>query len=253
MTLYASAKRLGERYLSPDTREQLRRRYRAIRASLYSDDLRVLATIYGSDKWNTHWYAQHYEHHFRPLRHRPVNLLEIGVGGYDNPTAGGASLRMWKRFFPRGHIYGVDVYDKSALQESRITIFRGSQRDPAFLRATAATIGRLDIVVDDGSHRSEDVITAFETLFPLLADGGIYAIEDTQTSYWPEYGGQIDPRAEGTTMSRLKLLVDGLNYVEFLDPSYAATEFDRRVTSVHFYHNLAIIYKGANAEESYRP
>lgn len=156
---------------------------RRIRNSLRSDDLPSLAARHGTDKWGSHWYARHYDFHFTPFRRRRMNVLEIGVGGYRDAASGGQSLRMWRDYFPNAHIYSLDIYDKSALQEERITIFQGSQNDPEFLRGIMARIGGADIIVDDGSHVSEHVITSFHTLFPLLNDGGIYAIEDLQTSY----------------------------------------------------------------------
>jgi hypothetical protein len=36
-----------------------------------------------------------------------------------------------------------------------------------------------DIIVDDGSHHIDDVISNFDNYFPLLNDGGIYIVEDT--------------------------------------------------------------------------
>ena len=54
-----------------------------------------LAIQHQTDKWGSHSYTPHYEHHFNHLRDEPINLLEIGVGGYQDPQAGGNSLRMW--------------------------------------------------------------------------------------------------------------------------------------------------------------
>src|SRR5437660_3758804 len=79
-------------------------------AILFGRRLKILATIYMTDKWNLHWYAQHYEELFRNIRRKRVRLLEIGVGD-------GNSLRMWRAFFPHGRIYGIDIRDKSAHDE----------------------------------------------------------------------------------------------------------------------------------------
>src|SRR5213594_4177835 len=220
------AKFLLKPCVSKEAWHALKRACTLVKSLLIADDLVELAKLYGTDKWGNHWYAQHYQTHFGRLRKRPVSVLEVGVGGYADPTAGGESLKMWKRFFPRGRIYGIDIYDKSALEERRIRMFRGDQADPQFLRRVVEKIGRLDIVIDDGSHRNPDVITSFETLFPLLADGGVYAIEDVQTSYWPEFGGAEDPDDPGTTMARIKKLVDGLNYEEYLVGQYVPTYYD---------------------------
>src|SRR5882757_4722459 len=85
-------------------RKLLKKRFAEPAAMLCSNNLRFLAKIYDSDKWGKHWYCQHYERHFAPLRKKSLTLLEIGIGGYDDPKAGGASLRMWRKYFSRGLI-----------------------------------------------------------------------------------------------------------------------------------------------------
>jgi hypothetical protein len=213
-------------------------------------DLVFLARRFGTDKWGRHWYAQHYQRHFESFRRRAITLLEIGVGGYDDPRAGGESLRMWKAYFPKARIFGLDLYDKSALQEERIRIFQGSQDDPAALDRVVAETGPLDVVIDDGSHQNAHVRRTFELLFPHVREGGLYAAEDLQTSYWPKFGGSLDPDADGTSMAVFKRLADGLNHAERIAPGYQPTFLDRNVKAVHFYHNLVFVERGPNDEGS---
>jgi hypothetical protein len=218
---------------------------------LRSHDLTKLATIYGSDKWGKHFYTTHYSEHFHKLRHNKLKILEIGVGGYENPYKGGASLRMWKRYFPKSWIYSIDIYDKSTLQEKRIKIFQGSQADEAFLKNISSQIGPLDIIIDDGSHIVSHVLTSFKILFPFLKEGGIYVTEDTQTSYWPNFEGNSENLNDpATSMGFFKSLADGLHYREFLKQDYVPSYFDSHIIAVHFYHNLVFIYKGQNNEPS---
>jgi hypothetical protein len=95
------------------------------------------------------------------------------------------------------------------------------------------------------------VIASFRGLFPYLAEEGIYAIEDLQTSYWERrYGGSSREDRRGTSMSFLHELADGLNYAELDVPNYEPTAFDVAITSVTFYHNLAFIQRGRNDEPS---
>ena len=213
--------------------------------------LRAIALEMGTDKEGAHAYADAYERHFAHLRHRPIRLLEIGIGGYADPKLGGESLRMWKQFFPLASIVGMDIYDKSSLAEERIAIVQGDQSDPGFLEDVARRFGPFDIVIDDGSHVSAHVIASFGTLFRHLTDDGIYAIEDLQTSYWERnYGGSSGADRRGTSMTFLQSLVDGLNYAEFDIPDYVPSYFDTWIRSVTFYHNLAFIQKGPNRETS---
>jgi hypothetical protein len=217
---------------------------RNISAAMYADDLNKLATIYKTDKWNLHWYTQHYFEHFSHLQNEKINLLEIGVGGDDNPEKGGNSVRMWKAYFSKANIYALDLYDKSQHEEKRIKIFRGDQSDVSFLTDVANKIGTIDIIIDDGSHINEHVLVTFKTLFPLLKKGGIYVVEDTQTSYWPSHGGDSkDFNNPNTMLTFFKSLTDSLNYKEFKIADYKPSYYNLNITSIHFYHNLVFIYK----------
>ena len=225
--------------------------YLAVWGSLFSRNLVQLARIYGTGKADTHYYASHYQQHFKDKRLQSLKILEIGVGGYDDPLQGGCSLRMWKRFFPKAEVFGIDIHDKTALAESRITIFQGSQNDTGFLQKIVSKLGPIDIVIDDGSHINSDVLISFEFLFPYLDKNGIYVIEDTQTSYWPKYGGDSDILSKpSTTMGYFKSLVDGLNYEEIARSDFTASYLDMHITSIHFYHNIIFIQKGLNKEGS---
>ena len=94
------------------------------------------------------------------------------------------------------------------------------------------------------------MIDSFGILFPMLADDGVYAIEDIQTSYWPQWGGSLDPDDPATSMALVRRLLDGLNHEEFLDPGYEPSYTDQHVVAVHCYHNLVLIEKGDNREGS---
>lgn len=244
-----------KRILSDSQKTLLKRLYLRLYCLLYRNNLSNLAVVFGSDKKGGHYYAQHYQHHFESLRHKKLNILEIGVGGYANPRDGGQSLRMWKAYFSKSHIFGIDIYDKTFHDEKRIKTFRGSQIDGNFLNKVAQEIGEIDIIIDDGSHYNDHVIKTFNILFPMLSPKGIYVAEDLQTSYWSEiagqsWGGSGDLTAPHTSMNFFKSLLDGLNYEEFMSNEYVPSYFDRHIVSMHFYHNLVFIYKGLNNEGS---
>jgi hypothetical protein len=212
--------------------------------------LTELAQEFGSDKWGVHRYTPHYERHFAPLRGQKLMVLELGIGGYAREQQGGASLRMWKWFFPKADVVGVDIEDKSFVDEDRITSYVGSQTDRKLLRRIVDLHGAPTIVIDDGSHRPPQVIRSFQILFPLLVDGGLYVIEDIQTSYWPQWKGSLDRDDPSTSMAMVKRLLDGLNHEEFLDDDYQPTYTDLHVVAVHSYHNLVVVEKGDNREGS---
>ena len=214
-------------------------------------NLNKLGKIYKTDKLGGHFYTHHYQLHFKKFKYKKINLLEIGVGGYKNPFSGGNSLRMWKKYFPFGNIFSIDIYDKSPIQERKIKIFKGSQVDDFFLNSVLKETGDLDLIIDDGSHINEHVIQTFKLLFPKLKKGGIYVIEDTQTSYWKSYGGDsMNLNNPNTMMNFFKSLTDGLNHKEIINPAFQENYYDKNIVSIHFYHNLIFIYKGDNNEES---
>ena len=123
--------------------------------------------------------------------------------------------------------------------------------DIDFLEHVCNQAGVFDLIMDDGSHINEHVIKSFEFLFPKLKKGGIYVIEDTQTSYWEEYGGSsTDFNKVGTIYCYFKSLIDSLNHEEFTILNYEKSYYDKHIVSVHFYHNMIFIYKGDNNEPS---
>lgn len=132
--------------------------------------LAALAEKYGTDKL-AHAYLPHYEARFTPLRESPVVLLEIGV-------MEGASLKMWRDYFPFGRIYGIDAVEACVFTEERIKVFHGRQEEEKFLATVLTQTGPFDIVVDDGSHHAQDHLVSFHFLWPHMNNGGWYAIED---------------------------------------------------------------------------
>jgi tetratricopeptide (TPR) repeat protein len=122
-----------------------------------------------------HDYLRHYEELFRPLRHERLNLIEIGVQG-------GNSLRMWRSFFSKATIVGIDILEVCCRHASdRIVVEIGSQADPVFLRSVAERYPP-KIIVDDGSHHGPHIMASLDALFPALLPGGWYVVEDLDLS-----------------------------------------------------------------------
>ncbi|MDO9024817.1 Wzt carbohydrate-binding domain-containing protein [Zwartia sp.] len=155
-------------------------------------------------KWQA--YLQHYDRYFSGLKDKPLRLLEIGV------QAGG-SLEIWARYFKNAKtIVGCDIDPTcSALrhQDPRIKVLIGDINSPQTLESLSQLAPALDIIIDDGSHQSTDIICSFIQLFPRLTPGGIYVVEDLHCSYWESYGGGLfDPRSP---ISFFKKLIDIVN------------------------------------------
>jgi tetratricopeptide (TPR) repeat protein len=137
-----------------------------------AESLDTLGVLAATDKSSVRWdYLRQYEELFRPWRDVAFNLIEIGV-------AGGNSIRTWGRFFTRATIVGIDI-DERALRivADRVVIEIGSQADAAFLDGLCDRYPPA-IVIDDGSHEAEHIMFTFRQMFPRLAPGGWYVIED---------------------------------------------------------------------------
>ena len=199
-------------------------------------NLAWLAAVHGSDKGAiSHNYVEPYRTHLAPLRRRHVSVLEIGIWQ-------GASLAMWRDYFPRGEIVGIDIEEKQ-VPGPRITTLTGDQGDVEFL-ASLERFAPFDLVVDDGSHRAEHIVTSFTALFPMLRSGGVYVIEDLQTAYHPGYGGG-PPGTPGTGIDLLKHLVDAVHRAH-LRPGQdvdAPPTAVLAVRAVHVYEKIAFIEK----------
>ena len=198
--------------------------------------LEAIFRKHGTDKVDMHHYAQHYERHLGHFRSKRLKLLEIGVGL-------GQSLSAWQDYFALAEIVAVDIDPK----DLPFNVWQGHQADVRTISALLTSHPQFDIIIDDGSHRSEDVIPTLMMLWPALAPNGVYVVEDTQTSSWPSFGGAAHSI---TAMEYLKRLIDGLNWEERDLPHYSPTRFDREILGISFYHNIAFLLKGNNQEGS---
>jgi len=126
-----------------------------------------------------HDYCRHLERFFEPMRYKAIKLLEIGIGG-------GESARTWLEYFPKALVHGVDlVHDTNPFNTPRskdiprYVFNQGDQTSEVFWKCFVADYGsQWDIIIDDGSHISGDIIKTFGYLWPHVIPGGIYEIED---------------------------------------------------------------------------
>ena len=169
-----------------------------------------------SDKWSL--YLNEYDNIFKQFQLNHINLLEIGVQN-------GGSLEIWAKYFNNAiNIIGVDIDERCRnlnFEDNRISLVIGNSIDQTaqteVLSMLAETdCSELDIIIDDGSHISQDIISNFLIWFPYLKPKGIYIIEDLHASYWKEFGGGLtNPYS---AMSFLKKLCDVINFEHWREP-----------------------------------
>jgi hypothetical protein len=123
-------------------------------------------------------------------------------------------------------------------------------------------------VIDDGGHTMKQQITSFTHLMALIKPGGVYFIEDLETSYYGPachwfgcYGlccGGGPPGHKGTTVALIKSLIDVMNEDFIKGPNtegkinighYSVNKADHLVGSIQCWRNMCAITK--KKENSY--
>lgn len=177
--------------------------------------LRELGTRYGTDKV-LHQYVDFYPRFMEPYRDQPIHLMEIGVFY-------GASLRMWRDYFPSGEIHGVDWFRgrqgngatfpdaerflRDAPTLSRVVLHECDQGSRRSLEALAAALQReqrrFQFIIDDGSHLVTDQQQTLALLWPFVAPGGAFIVEDIACSEDLRYADVL-PDFSNTTLTLLR-------------------------------------------------
>ncbi|MGA8622331.1 MAG: class I SAM-dependent methyltransferase [Candidatus Sulfotelmatobacter sp.] len=184
---------------------------------------------HGQGIWKWRHYFEIYHRHFQKFIGRPVNVLEVGIFS-------GGSLAMWHSYFGRQcHIYGVDIEPAClAYQTDSVTIVIGDQGDRTFWRTFKQKIPRLDLIIDDGSHRAADQIVTLEELLPHLNPGGVYVCEDVHNS--------ANRFAQYLNGFAANLNASDLDWQDH-EISSPVTPFQAAIHSVHLYPYVIVIEK----------
>jgi cyclopropane fatty-acyl-phospholipid synthase-like methyltransferase len=190
--------------------------------------LTAIADHFKTDKGTIkHHYTKVYERYFEQLRQQAgLRLLEIGV-------ACGSSLKMWSRYFQDAHILGVDIRPDCASLCARypnisIQIQNATQ---------AAVPGSFDIIIDDGSHVSADIVDAFRLNWPNLKRGGLFVIEDLKCTHNAEYRKMLPFDIAADRFDRR-------HFMELIDTCLKEMDWRRGdVEFVHFYKEMVVIRK----------
>lgn len=207
-------------------------------------------------KWEL--YLKEYDRVLVEYQDNPVNILEIGVQN-------GGSLEVWSQYFRNSkRIVGVDIDQKCqslVYSDNRIQVIIGDCCQQNVIEKITRQTTVFDLVFDDGSHQSADIIKAFLLYFPKLSIDGVYIIEDLHCSYWANYeGGLFDPYS---SIAFIKKLIDIINHQHWqngisinlflenfliqsgLDALTINVDFLNQIHSIEIINSLCIIKKKA--------
>ena len=128
----------------------------------------------GTDKHDGHDYINgFYDKAFEPFQDKKINFLEIGIQY-------GSSLALWRQYFSKANIYGVDVVDNR--QEPYIDIPNVNYIfDNAY---SELDLPNFDIIIDDGPHTLQSMLDCIRIYLPKVNEGGMLVIEDIKDISW---------------------------------------------------------------------
>ena len=206
-----------------------------------------------SDKWS--FYLDQYERLFNPLRDKTISLFEIGIQN-------GGSLEIWSKYFPKAKVFvGCDIDKKCSnlvYQDPRINLVIGDANQKKIQEDIIKKGGPFDIVIDDGSHRSSDIVKSFINYFPHVSDGSLYIVEDLHCSYWEDFEGGLF--APYSSMMFFKQLTDLVNYEHWgVSKDYTeilkgfSVQYDlklkqdvlEKIESIEFLNSMCVIRKSS--------
>ncbi len=180
---------------------------------------------YGADKapWLGHMYTPFYYEYLKPYRNKFKKILEIGVGNnrqvkHLKNGVVGASLRMWRDFFPNAMVYGGDVAKECIFEDERLkTYYCDETKKESIENLIKQTGSDIDLVIDDALHHIHNQMFLFEVLMPLLKKDVIYIVEDCfrtrqMRKTFPAYNSFV-PRLlpnESPSLSPERYIHDGL-------------------------------------------
>jgi hypothetical protein len=171
------------------------------------DFLKIFLSHTGKVSSKFEAYLPIYDRVFSFYKNQAINLLEIGVQN-------GGSLEIYDKYFNNPNsIIGCDIDPKCSqltFTSESIKVVVGNAQDKNIQHEVQKISPNFDIILDDGSHLSNDIIHTFFMYFPLLNNGGTYIVEDLHASYWQEFdGGIFKPNS---SINFFKRLVDVINY-----------------------------------------
>lgn len=141
---------------------------------------------YDTDKFENGVMAE-YIALFQGLRHKPVRMLEVGMGQ-------GGSMRFFQRYFPspESRFVGIDIDPPKGKFDPRTTVIRCDQNDSQMLRQICGEHGPFDVILDDGSHFAKETMNTFTNCHEHLVAGGFYIVEDWMAhQLGEEYKGMV--------------------------------------------------------------
>jgi cephalosporin hydroxylase len=186
--------------------------------------MKLLAEIYpetyamaGSDKGTFHSYIEFYDRLFFSLQRTAKSFMEIGVFR-------GGSMLMWSRYFNENcSICGVDtdlsIVEPKAAEElssdPRVELVQANAYSKEFVQKLKEEKASFDIIIDDGSHKVDDLLFVLNEYPRFIKFGGMLICEDikgVKLANWllDNSGGDVHFRSRIVDLTKTKKKCDNI-------------------------------------------
>jgi hypothetical protein len=193
--------------------------------------LTEIGKILNTDKATYHNFTEFYDGYFNQMRNETLNILEIGIFK-------GESLKMWKEYFSKSQIYGLDINNLKYLEEDRIFIEQADQTDINRMNNVFSKV-KFDIIIDDGGHSMYQQQLTLISMLHRLKRGGYFIVEDLHTSLEPHPFYNNDP----SKRTALELIENFKNKKEDFDNFYINKDY---IKTIYDQISFCEIYKHNN-------
>ena len=204
-----------------------------------------------SDKWDI--YLKEYEDKLNKYQKLPIKFFEIGI-------LNGGSLEIFSKYFSNAElILGCDIDQRCKdlrYDQTNVKVIVGDVNEQK-VKNEIIKHSKFDIIIDDGSHNSDDIVRSFCNYFNHLKDDGLFIIEDLHCSYHQQHsGGLFFPIS---SINFFKKIVDIINYEHWgikkkktwlfrgFSENYKVNNFENleldHIHSIEFINSLCFIKK----------
>lgn len=212
------------------------------------NDLKHYGYLFKCNKIMQFGYHRFYHKELNEYKNKNMGIIEIGIDQFK-------SIDMWKQYFPKAFIYGIDIHIQ--YEDPRIKIYKADQNNIFQLETIRQDIKHpIYVIIDDGSHLPSHQLNSFDYLFSnVLEEGGTYIIETIEVSYWKRGEtyhnatnyGYLHPES---IVEKFKLVLDYVNSFTFHDlkllnenTNFLSQKTKDQILSITFAQNCIIIKK----------
>jgi hypothetical protein len=144
-----------------------------------------------TDKNTIHSYLPLYENLLKNKKETAKNVLEVGIGDFNQGITNGGSIKLWHDYFINANIHALDICPLERVWDGiknndRILIYSSinAYNNDFFINNFLNKNIKFDFMLDDGPHTLESMKEFIKLYSQIMTEDGILIIEDVQSWNW---------------------------------------------------------------------